>query len=95
MSLSNADVAKVALLARLGVTEQDVEKFGGQLSAILENFEILQEVDTEDVEPTSHSIPLHTVWREDVSRPSLASDEVLANAPAQEDGHFRVRAVLE
>ena len=95
MELSAEEVRHVALLARLAVTEEDLEKFGGQLSAILDNFEVLEEVDTEGVEPTSHSVPLHTVMREDEACPSLTPQEVLANAPSQEDGHFRVKAVLE
>ena len=95
MRLSPEEVRHVALLARLGVTEAELEKFSHQLSNILDNFEILEEVDTTDVEPTAHSIPIHTVLREDQSRPSLSPEEVLANAPHQEDGHFRIRAVLE
>ena len=95
MKLSLEEVRHVAFLARLGVTEENLEKFRGQLSDILENFEILQEVNTDDVEPTAHSVPLHSVMREDTARPSLGQDEVLANAPRQEEGHFRVRAVLD
>jgi aspartyl-tRNA(Asn)/glutamyl-tRNA(Gln) amidotransferase subunit C len=95
MKLTSEEVRHVALLARLGVTDEDVEKFRVQLSHILENFEILKEVDTENVEPTSHCIPIHTVMREDKPKPSLLQEEVLSNAPRQEDGHFRVRAVLE
>ena len=95
MKLSAEEVRHVALLARLGVTEAELEKFSHQLSDILENFEILQEVDTTDIEPTAHPIPIHTVLREDQARPSLNPEEVLANAPHEEDGHFRVRAVLE
>ena len=75
--------------------EENLEKFRGQLSDILENFEILQEVSTDDVEPTAHSVRLHSVMREDKARPSLGQDEVIANAPRQEEGHFRVRAVLD
>jgi aspartyl-tRNA(Asn)/glutamyl-tRNA(Gln) amidotransferase subunit C len=95
MKLTAEEVRHVALLARLGVTEAELEKFSHQLSHILENFEILQEVDTTDIEPTAHSIPIHTVLREDQARPSLSPEEVLANAPYEEDGHFRVKAVLE
>ena len=95
MKLSSEEVRHVALLARLGVTEEELEKFSHQLSDILENFEILQEVDTEEIEPTAHPIPLHTVMREDEARPSLSPKEVLANAPYEEDDQFRVQAVLD
>lgn len=85
----------IALLARLGVTEDDLERFSGQLSHILENFEILQQVETIGVLPTSHSITLYNVLRDDDVAPSLNPAEVLANAPQEEDGCFRIRAVLE
>lgn len=95
MKLSLEEARHVALLARLGVTEEDIEKFRSQLSHILENFEVLKEVNTDNIEPTSHCIPIHSVMRDDEVRPSLPQEDVLANAPRQEDGCFRVRAVLE
>ena len=85
----------IALLARLGVDEADLEKFSEQLSNILENFEILQRVDTTGVPPTSHPVALNNVLRDDVVAPSLAPTEILANAPREEEDCFRVRAVLE
>jgi aspartyl-tRNA(Asn)/glutamyl-tRNA(Gln) amidotransferase subunit C len=93
--LSPEEVRHIAHLIRLGLDEADVEKFSVQLSNILENFEILQEVDTTDVPPTSHSIAVDSVFRDDEVAPSLAPGEILANAPREEDGCFRVRAVLE
>ena len=85
----------IALLARLGIDEADLEKFSEQLSNILENFEILQRVDTTGVPPTSHPVALNNVIRDDEVAPSFAPGEILANAPEEEDGCFRVRAVLE
>lgn len=95
MKLTREEVKHIALLARLGVDEADLEKFSEQLSNILENFEILQRVDTTGVPPTSHPVALSNVIREDEVAPSFASTEILANAPREEDGCFRVRAVLE
>lgn len=95
MKLSCEEVKHLALLARLGLSEAELERFKEQLSNILENFEMLQQVDTTDVEPTAHSIALENVLREDETMPSLPAEEVLANAPSQGEGHFKVRAVLE
>ncbi len=95
MKLSREEVKHIALLARLGVDEADLEKFSEQLSNILENFEILQRVDTTGVPPTSHPVALNNVIRDDAVAPSFAPGEILANAPQEEDGCFRVRAVLE
>ena len=95
MKLSREDVLHIALLARLGLTEFEVDRFREQLSDILENFEILQQVDTTDVPPTAQSIALQNVVKDDEAAPSLAPDEVLANAPQKDGDFFRVRAVLE
>lgn len=95
MKLSREEVLHIARLARLGLTEEDVDKFGEQLSNILENFEILQQVDTKDVPPTAQSITLQNVMRDDEVTPSLPPEDILANAPRREGECFRVRAVLE
>ena len=95
MELSRDEVQHIALLARLGISEAEVERFQEQLSNILENFEILEQVDTEDVPPTAQSIALQNVTRGDEVEPSFLKEEILANAPRQDEGHFRVRAVLE
>jgi aspartyl-tRNA(Asn)/glutamyl-tRNA(Gln) amidotransferase subunit C len=95
MKLSREEVKRLALLTRLGLDEDEVERLREQLSDILENFEILQQVDTTDVPPTAHSIALENVLREDEAGPSLPADQVLANAPNREEGFFKVRAVLE
>ena len=85
----------IARLARLGLTETELERLREQLSNILENFQILQQVDTTDVPPTAQAIPLQNVTRDDEVAPSLPPDDVLANAPQREGDCFRVRAVLE
>jgi len=93
--ISKEDVRHIARLARLGVSDDEVERFSNQLSDILEAFEVLQHIDTSDVEPTSHSVAVSNVLRDDIVTPSLPASEVLRNAPNEEDGCFRVRAVLE
>jgi aspartyl-tRNA(Asn)/glutamyl-tRNA(Gln) amidotransferase subunit C len=95
MSLTREEVLHIAHLARIALSEEDVAKFQEQLSGILDHFEALTQLDTEDVPPTSHPLALESVMRPDEVRPSLPVDEVLANAPLVEDGAFRVRAVLE
>lgn len=95
MKLSHEEVHHIALLARVGLTEPEVNRMSEQLSNILENFEVLQQVDTTNVPPTSQSITRQNVMREDEISPSLSPDEVLANAPQKEGDFFRVRAILE
>ena len=93
--LTNDDVRHIALLARIGMTDEEVELMRDQLSHILENFDILRQVDTEGVEPTGHSVNVTSVMREDRSRESLSREDVLGNAPLVEGDRIRVRAVLE
>ncbi len=95
MKLTDEEIKRIALLARLGISEDEVEKFRGQLSDILENFEILQEVDTSEVQPTSQVTGLRNVVKDDEVIPSLTQGEIMANAPQEEDGFFKIRAVLE
>ncbi len=95
MKLSREEVLHIARLARLGLAETDIDRLSEQLSNILENFEVLQKVDTTDVPPTAQSIALQSVMRDDEVAPSLPSGEILANAPRKEGEFFRVRAVLE
>ena len=95
MKLSRDEVLHIALLARLGLTETEMEKFREQLSNLLENFEILQQVDTTDVPPTAQSIALQNVVKEDEAIDSLPQSQVLANAPQQDGDFFRIQAVLE
>ncbi len=95
MKLSADEVRHIALLARLGTTDNDVETMRDQLSNILNHFDVLQRVDTEGVEPTGHSVDLESVMREDRIGPSQPAEDTLANAPRREGDYVRVRAVLE
>ncbi|MDD5038774.1 MAG: Asp-tRNA(Asn)/Glu-tRNA(Gln) amidotransferase subunit GatC [Dehalococcoidales bacterium] len=95
MKLSRDEVIHIALLARLGVSETEVDRLGEQLSNILENFEELQQVDTSSVAPTAQSINLQNVVSDDKLAPSLPPEQVLANAPKKEGDFFKVRAILE
>ncbi len=93
--LTREEVLHIARLARLGLSEAEIDRMQEQLSNILENFEVLKQVDTTNVAPTAQSITLQNVMSPDEVQPSLTPEEVLANAPDQEDGSFKVRAVLE
>ena len=95
MKLSREEVIHIAALARMGLSEAEIEKAREQLANILENFEVLKEVDTANVPPTAQSINLSNVMREDISRESLAVEQVLANAPDREDDLFKLRPVLD
>jgi aspartyl-tRNA(Asn)/glutamyl-tRNA(Gln) amidotransferase subunit C len=95
MKLSREEVVHIAMLARMGMTDADIEKARVQLSNILENFDVLKDVDTDNVPPTAQSISLNTVMREDNPRPSLSVEDVLANAPDRQEDLFKLRAVLE
>jgi len=89
------DVEHVAWLARLGLTDEEKERFRQQLSAILEHFQKLQQLDTTPIPPTAQVIQLTNVMRDETVRPSLPKDDVLANAPDREGDQFKVRAILE
>ena len=95
MKLSREEVLHIAALAKVGVTDADVENFSTQLSNILENFEALKKVDTSGVLPTSQSIDLENVIMPDEVQPSLPSEAVLANAPQREGDFIKVKIVLE
>ena len=95
MKLSREEVLHIARLARLGLTEIEADRLREQLSNILENFEVLQQVDTSGVPPTAQSIALRNVVSDDEVALSLPQSQVLANAPRKKENFFRVRAVLE
>ena len=90
MAISRDEVLHVARLARLALTDEEIERLGGQLSAILEAVGKVSELDLAGVEPTAHPLDLVNVWAEDEPRPSLTVDKALANAPDREAGFFRV-----
>ena len=92
MSISRDDVLHVARLARLALTDDEVERLTGELGAILDAVGIVSELDFADVPPTSHPLDLVNVWDEDEPRPSLPLEDVFANAPDAEGSLFRVPA---
>lgn len=92
--LTRDEVAHVANLARLTVTEDELTTFTSQLSAVLDHVATLESLDLDGVEPMSHPLPLTNVFREDVVQPSIDRDEVLNQAPAAEAHQFRVPPVL-
>ena len=95
MSITNQDVEHVAKLARLELSVEETGQFTEQLNAILKYAEKLNELDTSEVEPTTHVLPITNVMREDEQRPSVSVEQAMLNAPDEEEGQFRVPAVLE
>jgi aspartyl-tRNA(Asn)/glutamyl-tRNA(Gln) amidotransferase subunit C len=93
-SISRDEVAHLARLARLAVTEEEVDLFAGQLDVILQSVARVGEVAAEDIPPTSHAVPLTNVFRADEVRPGLTQQQALAGAPAAEEGRFRVPRIL-
>lgn len=90
MSISRADVEYVAALARLELTEQETQEYTEQLNSILGYAVMLERLDTSDVVPTAHAVPLHNVLREDQVKESINHDKALSNAPDGDEGFFRV-----
>jgi aspartyl-tRNA(Asn)/glutamyl-tRNA(Gln) amidotransferase subunit C len=90
MPITRDEVLHVARLARLELTDDEVDRFTEQLSAILEAVAKVSELDLSDVEPTAHPLDVVNVWAEDEPRPSLLVEEALANAPDREGGFFKV-----
>jgi aspartyl-tRNA(Asn)/glutamyl-tRNA(Gln) amidotransferase subunit C len=90
MAITRDEVLHVARLARLELSDDEVERFTEQLSAILEAVAKVSELDLSEVEPTAHPLDLVNIWAEDVLRPCLPRDEALANAPEREAGFFKV-----
>ncbi len=93
-TLSRNDVAHLARLARLAVTDEELDLFAGQLTVVLDAVARVGEAAAEDVPPTTHAVPMTNDMRPDVARPSLPRDVVLAGAPAAEDDRFRVPRIL-
>jgi len=89
------DVDHVARLARLELSAADKERMRGELDGILSYIDKLRALDTRDVEPTSHAVPVTNVMRDDVERPSLAQEDMLANAPDRHRDMFRVPRIIE
>ena len=95
MKLTQEEVQHIALLARLGLNEEEIERFRRQLSAILENFDILEQADTTNLAPTAQSVALQNVLRADEAKASYTVEDIMANAPQQENNCFKVQSVLE
>ena len=95
MAISKKEVEHVARLARLGLNEDEKERMAKQLSVILDYADILKKLDTNEVPPTSHAIPMKDIFREDKVEPCLEIEELLNNAPDQEDHMFRVPKIIE
>ncbi len=95
MVLTREQVEHVAHLARLKLTEEEIERYREQLSAVLEYVEMLNEVDTTAIPPPATVLPLRTVLRPDEPKPSFDPEEILANAPRRDGQFFRVHAILE
>ena len=95
MRITTEEVRHISTLARVGMTDDEVERMRDQMSNILEQFDVLEQVDTGDAEPTGHSGGLQTVMRGDRVESSADRDDILSNAPRRQEDLIRVRAVLE
>ena len=95
MKVSREEVLHIARLARIALTEAEITRLSEQLSNLLDNFEILQQVNTDDVPPTAQSVALQSVMRDDEVAPSFPPEDILANATRRDEDCFRVKPVLE
>ncbi len=95
MPLARTEVEHIAALARIGLTEEEIAVFGEQLASILEQFELLQRLDTSAIAPTGHAVELQSVMREDEPGEPLSLAEALRNVPRREGDFIRVKAVQE
>lgn len=95
LKISQADMENVANLSRLNIPEQDADEYIKELSEILDYIDNLQQINTDDIQPTTYALPMQNVFREDEVRPSLDREKALQNAPVKEDGYFKVPRVLE
>lgn len=94
--LSVAQVRQVAALCHIALTDEEAEQLRGEMAKLLAEVSVLQRIDTSGVEPTGHAVEeVHTVMRDDVPRPPLEREDVLANAPLREGSYFRVQAVMD
>jgi aspartyl-tRNA(Asn)/glutamyl-tRNA(Gln) amidotransferase subunit C len=95
MGIDRKAVDHVARLARLDLSDEERERMSVELAQILAHAEAIQELDLDDIEPTSHALPLRNVMRPDEVKPSLTQDEALASAPEADEGRFRVPKIIE
>ena len=94
-AISREEVAHLARLSRLAVTEQELDRFAGQLDVILQSVARIGDVAADDIPPTSHSVPLTNIYRDDVVQPSLTQEQALSGAPDSAEGRFRVPRILD
>ncbi|PLY02165.1 MAG: Asp-tRNA(Asn)/Glu-tRNA(Gln) amidotransferase GatCAB subunit C [Desulfuromonas sp.] len=95
MKITRKEVEHVAVLARLALKDNELDRFTGEMDQILGYVEKLNELDTEGIIPTAHAVPVENAFRDDVVRPSIGIDKALQNAPDPADGCFRVPKVIE
>lgn len=95
MSIKREDVKHIARLARLKLNDKEIDYFASQLDKVIDYIGQLKEVDTSDVEPTSHVHSIRNVFRKDIVKPSLKKEDVLKNAPSKEEGLFKVPRIIE
>lgn len=94
--LSVAQVRQVAALCHIALSDDEAEQLRGEMAKLLDEVSVLQNIDTSGVEPTGHAVEeVHTVMRDDVARPPLEQEDVLANAPRRDGSFFRVQAVMD
>jgi len=95
MKITREEIEHIALLARLSLSEEEKDLFGSQLSSILGYMEKLDELDTKNIEPTSHVLPLRNVMRDDLPVPAIPREDALLNAPSHTERFFRVPKIIE
>jgi aspartyl-tRNA(Asn)/glutamyl-tRNA(Gln) amidotransferase subunit C len=95
MKISKEEIEHIALLARLSLSEEEKALFGTQLSSILDYMEKLNELDTRNIEPTSHVLSLNNVMRDDIPTPSIMREDALMNAPSGKEKFYKVPKIIE
>ena len=93
--IDRAEVRKVASLSRLELTDTEVEEFTTQLSAVLDYMDKINQLDTENVEPLAHCLPISSIFREDTVKDSLGTEKALSNAPQRDGEFFKIPKILE
>ncbi len=95
MKITRAEVEHVSRLARLALSDDELDSLTGEMDAILDYVEQLKGLDTDGIVPTAHAVPMENAFRDDVVRPSFTPEQALSNAPDAADSAFRVRRVIE
>jgi aspartyl-tRNA(Asn)/glutamyl-tRNA(Gln) amidotransferase subunit C len=95
MKITRHEVERVAVLARLALTDKELDAMTGQMNQVLDYVDTLNRLDTDGIVPTAHAVPVENAFRDDVVRPSIGSERALKNAPAAADNCFRVPKIIE